>query len=86
MSDHTITIRLKVPPRTLGQTAKTFAFIFGFIGIGVAVHSPAMQWMGFLVSAFGVVSIVIMATKKTVGLSIADARKRLDEIEKDMTL
>ena len=51
------------------------------IGIGVAVDSAAMQWAGFLVLMLTALAVGIVKAAKNDGLTIDQARARLDEIE-----
>jgi len=48
------------------------------IGIGIALDSTALQWVGALI---GFLVIYVVGTKSNKEYSIADARKRLDELE-----
>lgn len=59
------------------------AFQIGVIGIGVAANSPAMQWSGFIVLMLIAVGMAVAGVRKNEGLSIAEAIRRLNEIEAD---
>ena len=52
------------------------------IGIGVALDSAAMQWVGFVFLMLLAVAIAATQLAKDDGLTIDQARKRLNEIEK----
>jgi len=55
------------------------------IGTGSALGSPAMEWLGFLCVIVVALSVVLhKALPKS--MTIAEARARLDEIERDQTL
>lgn len=49
--------------------------------LGVMLVSPAMQWLGFVLFFLMMMSAGLAGTAKDSGLSIAEARARLDEIE-----
>ena len=53
----------------------------GVIGIGIFAESPAMQWSGFVVLVILVIAVAFQSAKKDEGLTINQARKRLDELE-----
>ncbi|MGR9056045.1 hypothetical protein ACU8NH_09065 [Rhizobium leguminosarum] len=57
--------------------SSTFLLFAALIGLGVYLDSNAMQWIGGLM---GIVTISARAIRKD-RLSIAGARKRLDELE-----
>lgn len=57
--------------------AVTLATFGTMIGIGILMASDAMQWIGGLCFF-----IWMLARRKSPRLSIAEARKRLDEIER----
>lgn len=59
------------------DASRVLAFIL-MLGIGVAVESGAMQWVGAL---FFLLWAVIKARHPS--MSIAEARRRLDEIERE---
>ena len=67
--------------RNLRHTAAFWGMLFGLIGLGVFVDSAAMQWAGFVVAFLGLIGMAANAEKRNKGLTIADARKRLDELE-----
>lgn len=48
--------------------------------IGVALHSSALQWIGGVIAALWVLSLVSTRHQK---MTIAQARKRLDDLEND---
>lgn len=51
------------------------------IGLGVLFESPAMQWWSFVLTILLILGFATVAMKKNKGLTIEQARKRLDEIE-----
>lgn len=54
------------------------------IGIGILVGSPAMQWAGFSVVAIIFVLAMIGAAKQhIVGMTIPEAREKLDRLERE---
>lgn len=58
-----------------------FTAVAGFvalIGIGILLDSSALQWVGAII---GFLVIYVAGTKTNNAYSIADARKRLDELE-----
>jgi hypothetical protein len=67
--------------RNWRYTAVFYALLFGLIGLGVFVDSAAMQWAGFVVAFLALVGMAATAEKRNKGLTIAEARKRLDELE-----
>lgn len=58
-----------------------FAVVFGIFGAGVAADSAAMQWFWFAFLLLWFLAMVRCYADENTGLSIAEARKRLDEIE-----
>jgi len=77
-----ITIRTnpKFKPLRVAYVASVF---LALIGVGVAVDSQAMQWAGFVFSWIIVFLLAILLNDKTDKISIAEARKYLDKLEKD---
>ena len=53
------------------------------IGVGAAVDSAAMQWAGFAVLVGLLLGVVNLVTRRDYGLTIQDARARLDQIERE---
>ena len=60
------------------SNATTFAVIAGMIGLGWLIDSSAAQWIGAIL---GFLVIGVRAAKLGTRCTIAEARKRLDEIE-----
>lgn len=62
------------------KDAGTFAMFASMIGLGWAIDSVVMQVIGAIVA---MASISIVSIRRTVGktYTVAEARKRLDEIE-----
>lgn len=80
MSQTTIKIIVNAKFRPLRALwfASTMAAV---IGVGVAVDSAAMQWAGFLMLMLIGLGSGIAKASKNEGLTIDEARARLDEIE-----
>ncbi len=82
MSDKPTVVLLK---DTIAQSViKNFAYfamLTGTIGLGVYLQSSAMQWAGFFLAAITIIGHG-MRTLKDNRLTIAQARAKLDEIEK----
>lgn len=57
------------------------SWMVGVIGVGVVAGSDAMQWAGF--AMLGLIAVVGVAAhgRSDTGLSIDEARRRIDEIE-----
>ncbi|WP_395175773.1 hypothetical protein [Roseibium alexandrii] len=83
METQAIEIEIRINPKLQPlRAAIQLAAQTGVIGVGVLADSPAMQWCGFIflmLTFFGWGSIALHQDK---GLSIADARKRLDALER----
>lgn len=65
---------------SLAKDAGTFAMLAGLIGLGVFVGSTALEWIGALMGMFWLVAKTMRTTDKY-KFTIAEARKRLDELE-----
>lgn len=76
-----ITIKTNPKFRPL-RTLYLAASMLVVIGIGVAVESAAMQWAGFVIIAILILGMVKREEDRNSGLTIADARRRLDELER----
>ena len=78
----TTLIEIKTNPRNnfprlfFGLTAQV-----GVIALGIAADSTAMQWSGFLFFSLTLFGFAMIELKKNDGLTIAEARARLDELE-----
>lgn len=59
----------------------TYLLAVALIGTGWFLGSTAMQWVGFLVLA---IMALMVVSKDNRGLTIEEARKRLDEIEQEI--
>lgn len=68
---------------SLTKDAGTFVMLAGLIGLGVIVGSSALEWIGALMGMFWLVAKTTRATEKY-KFTIADARKRLDELELEL--
>ena len=69
-------------PKPLWAALRGPSLQVGVVWIGVAVGSDAMQWMGFaalMVIAFARIAYEVQ--RESGGLTIAEARAKLDEIE-----
>lgn len=53
------------------------------IGIGVIVGSTAMQWMGFVMFWILLLAISIVNIRRESGLTIEEAKKLIEELEKN---
>ena len=53
----------------------------GIFAIGIAANSPAMQWCAFFMLFIGLFALAATETQKNSGLTIAQARAKLDELE-----
>lgn len=53
------------------------------ISFGILTGSAAMQWAGFVFTMLFMVAVVTVMVKQNTGLTVAEARKRLDEIERE---
>lgn len=67
---------------SLLSDAGTFCLFVGLIGIGWLLDSSAMQWVGAFV---GFVTILTTAKKLGQRMTVAEARRKLDEIEQSAT-
>ncbi len=66
--------------KSLARDAGTFATVVGIIGVGVWCGSSAMQWVGAIMLF---VAACFYPFTKSKRLTIAEARRRLDEIEQN---
>lgn len=60
----------------------TFIMVVGILSVGVATNSSAMQWVGFIMLAFLFIAKCISVIHGTKKLTIEQARKKLDEMER----
>ena len=67
--------------RSIVKTVTIFGMLWATIGFGVWVQSSAMQWAGFILSALTIFGLVQRLHNDN-QLTIAQARAKLDEIEK----
>jgi len=58
--------------------ATAFALFLSLIGVGWFLNSNAMQWVGAII---GFITIVAQSSVRTKRCTIAQARKKLDELE-----
>lgn len=65
---------------SVARDAVTFATIGGLVAIGVALDSSALQWVGALMG-FAAACVRASGMRKRCTYTIAEARKRLDELE-----
>ena len=79
-----ITINLSDNTRRTRAISRVLLFVMPItlIGVGIVADSPAMQWAGFVVTMLSIAAFSTLLGKKNHGLTIAQARRRLDEIEK----
>lgn len=78
MSERTVIILREKALDSLVSDFGTFVMFVALIGIGWALDSAAMQWVGAIC---GFITIVAQSANKDKKMTIADARKKLDEIE-----
>lgn len=83
MSETTIIIHETVW-KSYARDAGTFVMITAMIGLGVALDSSAMQWVG---ATFGFIAVLSrgMGALNVCRMTIPEARKKLDEIEASFT-
>lgn len=62
------------------KDAGTFAMVLALIGIGIALDSAAMQWVGAIMAILAVMHRASEFRRQNT-FDVADARARLDEIE-----
>jgi hypothetical protein len=81
----TITLRVEAPtPTTIRYVTRTLGFTatqMAVVGVGVMTDSAAMQWLGLTVWWLGMFGAVMIRAEANKGLTIDEARSRLDEIE-----
>jgi putative effector of murein hydrolase LrgA (UPF0299 family) len=70
------------PKMDLMRSVMQLLFITAIIGIGVVLDSRAMEWIGFIIVMIAGIGIVVNAVNKDSNLTIAEARLRLDDLEK----
>ena len=80
MSKPEIIIVHETPAQSWKRDASSFALFLAIIGVGVALNSAAMQWVGAIIAFLTLIGSAIHMRDKC-KMSIAEARKRLDEIE-----
>ena len=79
-----VTINIIHSPKGIWMRAPIVAALqVGVIGIGIWADSAAMQWAGFVMLAFLMIGLAVPERDKNKGLTIAEARRRLDEMERD---
>lgn len=65
---------------SLAKDAGTFVMLAGLICLGIIVGSTALEWIGALMGMFWLVAQTMRTTDKY-KFTIAEARRRLDELE-----
>ena len=80
MTDVTIEVRT-IPKLSLARLMIPPLLQAVVIGVGVAADSAAMQWSGFVFMCLLLVMISVYFAAKDTGLTFAQARARIDEIE-----
>lgn len=55
---------------------------YGLVAPGIYFESASLQWLGFLTLVIILIGAIGMAVKRDTGLTIDEARARLDEIER----
>lgn len=77
-----VLISIKTNPKFQPARALVSACMqVGVIGVGVLADSPAMQWSGFFALIIVGLAAAVMSNQKDTGLTIEQARARLDDIE-----
>lgn len=79
MKEPTVTVRTNPKFRPL-RSIFTACIQVAVIGIGIVTESAAMQWAGFIVLILMALAIAIISAKKDEGLTISEARERLNEL------
>ena len=81
MNKTPIKITIETTPKlSLFRMFMPIALQLCVIGVGIWAESPAMQWSGFAMLCLLTIVIAAVANK-SYGITIDQARKRLDEIE-----
>lgn len=65
------------------KTLRAFIFIMALILPGVWLESQAMQWVGFIFLILTLLGYIVISSEKSSGLTIAEARQVLDELQKE---
>lgn len=78
MNKPTVIILHETVLQSLARDAGTFFMLAALIGLGVLLQSVALQWV---CAIMGLLWLVARGSRHVRGVSIADARKRLDELE-----
>lgn len=63
----------------------TLIVIVLLIGLGVFLQSAAMEWIGFFMACVFLIGQATMRGRARKIFTIAEARRRLDEIERDLS-
>lgn len=66
--------------QSMVRDASTVAMFFSLVMVGIWLESDVLQWVGAII---GFIVIVLNAVRLAMGakMTVAEARKRLDEIE-----
>ena len=83
MSKTEVIVIRETVTQSIVSDAGTFLLFAGLISLGVFLGSNAMQWVGAIVGFICMLGKVGGQTKR---LTLAQARRRLDEIEADAAL
>lgn len=78
MNKPTVIILHETVLQSLARAAGTFFMLAALIGLGVLLQSVALQWVGAIM---GFIWLVAKGIRHGRGVSITEARKRLDELE-----
>ncbi|MEM8801108.1 MAG: hypothetical protein AAGF55_01090 [Pseudomonadota bacterium] len=82
MSDKHIIILHETVLQSWLRDASTLALFVALIGIGVFLESAAMQWVGAFIGFTFIIGKAIASAQRDKMLSVSEARKKLDEIER----
>jgi len=80
MSKPEIIILNETLGKSIAKNAASFCTIVAIIGVGVVLDSAAMQWLGALI---WMLWLLAKASMRGNTLTIEEARRRLDEIERE---
>lgn len=70
----------ETPMQSLKRDATTYLLIVTVLGTGWLMGSAPMEWTGFVMLMLGALVRITLAGKHK--MTIAEARKKLDELEK----
>lgn len=86
MTNHTITLQSGLKKITWMQAARNWVTFFGLVAVGIYFDSSILQAMGMILAIASVALMTANRMRENTGLTIAEARRRLDEIEREEAL